>query len=83
MQKNRMFNFSYSYLTLPEKFHSITKTSSFPKLETFIINKNLFKSLNILIDKKDDLANILAGFKKYNKSFFKHMQDINLDISLI
>ena len=69
MQKNSIFNFSYSYLNLPEKFHSITKISSFPKLETFVINKKLFKSLNILIDKKDDLANILAGKEKYNKSF--------------
>ena len=69
MQKNSMFKFSYSYLNLPEKFHSITEIPSFPKLETFVINKKLFKSLNILIDKKDDLANILAGKEKYNKSF--------------
>ena len=69
MQKNKMFNFDYSYLSLPNRFYSITKTNLFPKPEVILLNKKLCNKLNLFIHNKDDLATSLLGEIKYNKSF--------------
>ena len=54
-----MFNFEYSYLTLPDKFHSLTKPSSFPNAEILLSNNKLNKEFNLPNDRKDKLIDIL------------------------
>ena len=49
MQKNKMFNFDYSYLSLPNQFYSITESNIFPNPEDggqapFTIWKQAIKS---------------------------------------
>jgi hypothetical protein len=46
MQKNSLFNFDYSYLSLPDKFYSFVKPQVFPKPEVFLFNQLLGDSLN-------------------------------------
>ena len=64
-----MFNFDYSYLTLPDKFHSLTKPSSFPNAEIFLSNNKLYKKFNLQYDRKDKLIDILLCEKNYKKSY--------------
>tara|TARA_B100000579_G_scaffold177310_1_gene144493 strand:+ start:3997 stop:5427 length:1431 start_codon:yes stop_codon:yes gene_type:complete len=64
-----MFNFDYSYLSLPDQFYSVTQTNIFPKPEAILINKQLCNTINLLINNKEDLANLLLVKSKLNKSF--------------
>ena len=64
-----MFNFDYSYLTLPDKFHSLTKPNSFPNAEIFLSNNKLNKEFNLPNDRKDKLIDILLCEKNYKKSY--------------
>ena len=64
-----MFNFDYSYLTLPNKFHSLTKPGLFPKAEIFLSNNKIIKEFNFRNDKKDKLIDILLCKKNYKKSY--------------
>ena len=64
-----MFNFEYSYLSLPDKFHKLTEPFIFPNPEIFIINKKLYSELNLSFDKEKDLINEI--FSKHNiKKYF-------------
>jgi len=69
MQKNKMFNFDYSYLSLPNQFHSLTKTNIFPNPEVILLNKKLCNTFNLLINNEEDLATLLLGESKLNISF--------------
>ncbi len=69
MQTNKMFNFDYSYLSIPDQFYSITQTNIFPKPEAILINKQLCNTINLLINNKEDLAKLLLVKSKPNKSF--------------
>ena len=69
MQKNKMFNFDYSYLSLPNTFYSNTAINIFPKPEVLIINKKLCNKLNLDVNIKDDLTNLLLKKDKYDNSF--------------
>ncbi len=69
MQKNKMFNFDYSYLSLPNTFYSNTAINRFPKPEVLIINKKLCNKLNLDFNIKDDLTNLLLKKDKYDSSF--------------
>ena len=69
MPKNKMFNFDYSYLSLPNQFYSATESSVFPKPEAIIINKKLCNNFDLSINTKEDLANILLVKKKFKRSF--------------
>ena len=69
MQKNKMFNFDYSYLSLPNQFYSITKSDIFPKPETILINEKLCNTLNVSINRKEDLATSLLVKNTLNTSF--------------
>ena len=48
MQKNKIFNFNYSYLTLPKKFYSLTIVSKFSKPNVFQINDKLLNTLKVI-----------------------------------
>ncbi len=65
-----MFNFDYSYLSLPSKFHSLTKPSLFPNPEVFLSNNQLHNEFNLPNDKKEKLIELLIK-KKYKKSYSK------------
>ena len=64
-----MFNFDYSYLSLPHQFYSLTESNIFPNPEVILINEKLFNRFNILINNKDDLATLLLEKSKLNTSF--------------
>ena len=64
-----MFNFDYSYLTLPNKFHSLTKPSLFPKAEIFLSNNKLINEFNFPNNKEDKLIDILLCKKNHKKSY--------------
>jgi uncharacterized protein YdiU (UPF0061 family) len=68
-KNNYMFNFDYSYLTLPNKFHSLTKPSSFPNAEIFLSNNKLCNEFNLPNDRKDKLIDTLLCEKNYKKSY--------------
>ncbi|MBJ05287.1 MAG: hypothetical protein CMP65_05255 [Flavobacteriales bacterium] len=69
MQTNNMFNFEYSYLSLPNQFYSLTKTNIFPKPKVVLINKKLCDSLNISISNKEDLTRLILVKNNRNSSF--------------
>lgn len=57
MQKNIPFNFEYSYLSLPDKFHSLERPALFAKPEILLFNKQLSNQLNLSSDSHEDLLN--------------------------
>ena len=63
-----MFNFDYSYLSLPKKLYSKTKPSINDLSEIFISNHKLYNDLNI-IDRGEKLIEELLKKKYYKKSF--------------
>ncbi len=63
-----MFNFDYSYLSLPNKFYSLTKPNLFTKPEIFLFNNQLAKELNISY-REEELIKKLLYDKKNIKSF--------------
>jgi uncharacterized protein YdiU (UPF0061 family) len=69
MQKNKMFNFDYSYLSLPNQFYSLTETNLFPNPKAILINKKLCNTFNPSINNEEDLANLLLVKSKLNTSF--------------
>jgi len=69
MQKNKMFNFDYSYLSLPNQFYSLTETNIFPKPQAILINEQLCNTFNLLINNKQDLATLLLIKSKLNTPF--------------
>ena len=68
MQKNKIFNFNYSYLTLPKKFYSLTNVSKFSKPNVFQINDKLLNTLKVPLNNKENLTRILLK-TKYDRSF--------------
>ena len=62
-----MFNFDYSYLSLPEKFYSLTKPhlNSCPKV--FLLNDQMCDKFKI--NKKENLINLLFSNKNYKESY--------------
>ncbi len=62
-----MLDFKYTYLTLPNLFHSLSKPSFFPKAEIFLSNNQLHKKFNL--SNKDKLLEIILNGKYHDKSF--------------
>ena len=64
-----MFNFDYSYLSLPEKFYSLTKPhlNSCPKV--FLLNDQMCDKFKLKINNKEKLINLLFSNKNYKKSY--------------
>jgi len=64
-----MFNFDYSYLSLPEKFFSLTKPNlnSCPKV--FLLNNQICDKFKLKINKEEKLINLLFSNKNYRKSY--------------
>ncbi|MAR40190.1 MAG: hypothetical protein CMD22_05970, partial [Flavobacteriales bacterium] len=64
-----MFNFDYSYLSLPKKFYSLTKPrlNSCPKV--FLLNDQICDKFKLNFNNKDELINLLFSNKNYRKSY--------------
>tara|TARA_E500000331_G_scaffold299064_1_gene299213 strand:+ start:3733 stop:5163 length:1431 start_codon:yes stop_codon:yes gene_type:complete len=64
-----MFNFDYSYLSLPKKFYSLTKPylNSCPKV--LLLNNQICDKFKLKINKKEKLINLLFSNKNYKKSY--------------
>ena len=64
-----MFNFDYSYLSLPEKFYSLTKPhlNSCPKV--FLLNDQMCNKFKLKINNKEKLINLLFSNKNYKESY--------------
>ena len=64
-----MFNFDYSYLSLPKKFYSLTKPglNSCPKV--FLLNDQICDKFELKFNNKDELINLLFSNKNYRKSY--------------
>ena len=64
-----MFNFDYSYLSLPEKFYSLTKPylNSCPKV--FLLNDQICDKFKLKINNKEKLINLLFSNKNYKESY--------------
>ena len=64
-----MFNFDYSYLSLPKKFYSLTKPhlNSCPTI--FLLNNQICDKFKLKINDKEKLINLLFSNKNYSKSY--------------
>jgi serine/tyrosine/threonine adenylyltransferase len=58
MAAHSLFNFDYSYLTLPVKFYSLVRTAPFPQPEIFLLNKELANQLDVDVAGKEDLCKV-------------------------
>ena len=59
MPKNNIFNFEYSYLTLPSKFYTVLSPASFHRLELVLHNHELSKELDVPVSTPEELVSAL------------------------
>ena len=64
-----MFNFDYSYLSLPEKFFSLTKPNLNSNPEVFLLNNQICNNFKFKFNKEEELINLLFSNKNYRNSF--------------
>ena len=64
-----MFNFDYSYLSLPEKFFSLTKPNLNSNPEVFLLNNQICNDFKFKFNKEEELINLLFSNKNYRNSF--------------
>jgi serine/tyrosine/threonine adenylyltransferase len=71
MPTKNLFNFDYSYLSLPDKFYSFVKPYTFPAPEIFLLNHKLCDELNVASKKSDDFIALFSGeeISKNTKSY--------------
>ena len=63
-----MFNFDYSYLSLPEKFFSLTKPNLSSSSKVFLLNSQICNKFNLSIN-KEELIKLLFSNKNYRNSY--------------
>ena len=66
MQKNAMFNFENSYLSLPNKFYSVVKPTFTGKPEMVLLNNRLCDELDISSHNSDDIISFFLGNEIHN-----------------
>ncbi len=64
-----MFNFDYSYLSLPKKFYSLTKPHLNNCANVFLLNDQICDEFKLKINKNEKLINLLFSNKNYRKSY--------------
>ena len=64
-----MFNFDYSYLSLPKKFYSLTKPEVNSDSKIFLLNDQISDEFKLKIKKSEELINLLFSNKNYRKSY--------------
>ena len=64
-----MFNFDYSYLSLPKKFYSLTKPEVNSGSKVFLLNDQISNEFKLKIKNSEELINLLFSNKNYRKSY--------------
>ena len=64
-----MFNFDYSYLSLPKKFYSLTKPEVNSGSKIFLLNDQISDEFKLKIKNSEELINVLFSNKNYRKSY--------------
>ena len=64
-----MFNFDFSYLSLPKKFYSHTKPDINPLAKVFILNDEICNKLNFTLNDKQRLISFLCSDINHKKSY--------------
>ena len=64
-----MFNFDYSYLSLPKKFYSLTKPEVNSDSKIFLLNDQISDEFKLKIKNSEELINLLFSNKNYRKSY--------------
>ena len=64
-----MFNFDYSYLSLPKKFYSLTKPEVNSDSKVFLLNDQISDEFKLKIKNSEELINLLFSNKNYRKSY--------------
>ena len=64
-----MFNFDFSYLSLPKKFYTHTKPDINPSAKVFILNNVICNKFNFTFDDKQKLISFLCSDINHKKSF--------------
>ena len=64
-----MFNFDYSYLSLPKKFYSLTKPEVNSGSKVFLLNDQISDEFKLKIKNSEELINLLFSNKNYRKSY--------------
>ena len=64
-----MFNFDYSYLSLPKKFYSLTKPEVNSGFKIFLLNNQISDEFKLKIKNSEELINLLFSNKNYRKSY--------------
>ena len=64
-----MFNFDYSYLSLPNKFYSLTKPHLNSSSKVFLLNDQICKELNLKFNNKEKLITFLFSKKNFKNSY--------------
>ena len=77
-----MFNFDFSYLSLPKKFYAITKPDLNPTAKVFILNDEICNKFNFTSNDKQRLISFLCYDINHKNLTHRHTQGINLDILL-
>ena len=64
-----MFNFDYSYLSLPKKFYSLTKPYLNSRPQVFLLNDQICDKFKLKIKDSEKFINLLFSNKNYSKSY--------------
>ena len=64
-----MFNFDFSYLSLPKKFYTHTKPDIKPSAKVFILNNVICNKFNFTFDDKQKLISFLCSDINHKKSY--------------
>ena len=64
-----MFNFDFSYLSLPKKFYAITKPDLNPTAKVFILNDEICNKFNFTSNDKQRLISFLCYDINHKKSY--------------
>jgi uncharacterized protein YdiU (UPF0061 family) len=69
MQTSILFNLDYSYLSLPDTFHSLVVPTSLDQPEPFLFNRQLADELTLNLLDSADAASILTQLGDFSQSY--------------
>lgn len=69
MQTNNLFNFDYSYLTLPETFHSVVMPTSVARSELLLFNKAVSDEMSLNLTDSQETASVADLFADFSQSY--------------
>lgn len=69
MQTSNLFHFDFSYLSLPETFHSLVMPTSLENPELLLFNKHVATELTLDLPDEEDAASIFSQLGDFSKSY--------------